>query len=271
MPSDGDALSYRKYSPGYFTDVHVLTVNPEEHLIVPVKAIGEKKRETVLALADRYGAVAGINGGFWKPNGDPAGILKIAGHLYGTAVKPRGAIGWSPGVRNALIDRVLTRVGSNVFDGMIETYVISASVPPRTTSEEWKQRENIVGGAPVLIRAGVPVVDYTSEQMLKSFIVKKYSRTAVGIKENGDWVFVVVAGRLFGLLGGMTLPELADTMLILGCVEAVNLDGGRSSAMTFEGKTVNYTYGSVREKGKLTQPVSDAILIFPSGFEFRDH
>jgi hypothetical protein len=43
----------------------VLIVNPKEHAILPVKATGESvKRETVATLANRYGAVAAINGDF---------------------------------------------------------------------------------------------------------------------------------------------------------------------------------------------------------------
>lgn len=32
--------------------------------------------------------------------------------------------------------------------------------------------------------------------------------------------------RYFGFLGGMTIPELANLIFKLGCVEALNLDGG---------------------------------------------
>ena len=39
---------------------------------------------------------------------------------------------------------------------------------------------------------------------------------------------------------GMTLPELADKMISLGCVEAINLDGGGSSTFVGrEGRVLN--------------------------------
>ncbi len=64
-------------------------------------------------------------------------------------------------------------------------------------------------------------------------------RTAVGVKEDGSMVFVVVDGRQKGLSEGLTLKELGRELLKLGVKDAVNLDGGASSEMIIEGKIVN--------------------------------
>ncbi len=64
-------------------------------------------------------------------------------------------------------------------------------------------------------------------------------RTAIGIKEDGTMVFIVVDGRQKGLSDGMTLKELAKKLLELGVKDAVNLDGGASSEMIIEGEIVN--------------------------------
>ena len=53
----------------------------------------------------------------------------------------------------------------------------------------------------------------------------KQPRTAVGIDANGKVVVIVADGRQ-AASSGYTLSELADEMLRLGCVDAVNLDGG---------------------------------------------
>src|SRR4051812_6820384 len=108
-PSEAIGFSYDYFSNGYFTSIHVLTVNPHEHLIIPVKALGEEvSRETVAILANRHGAVAAVNGGFWKLDGKPAGALKVNNQWLGTPIKPRGAIGWSLINQKVLIDRILT-------------------------------------------------------------------------------------------------------------------------------------------------------------------
>ena len=51
-------------------------------------------------------------------------------------------------------------------------------------------------------------------------------------------------------------------MLDLGCIEALNLDGGGSSTMVIEGSVVNEPHGKILENGKYVGAVSDAILIF---------
>lgn len=253
------AFSYSHVSNGPFSSIHVLIVNPNEEIIRPVKATGEPiARETVVALAQREGACAAVNGGFWKSDGQPAGILKIAFEWLGMPIKPRGAIGWSEGGRKAIFDQVLTN--KSIDSGEIE--VLPASFPPRTSVEEWQETEHIVGGAPLLISRGKKIEDYTSEQTVKSFLFHRHPRTAVGIRENGDWVFVVVDGRFLGVFGGMTIDELAELMLQLGCIEALNLDGGSSSTMVIGNKVVNTPCGCLEEGGKQVTPVSDAILIF---------
>lgn len=265
IPSDVISFSYEHFFDGYFNSIHVLIVNPKEHAILPVKAKGESvKRETVVTLANRYGAIAAINGGFWKLNGNPAGILKIAHHWYGTPVKPRGAIGWANNGETVIIDRVLTNYDLNNCsdESLIEVFPVSE--PPCTTSEQWKEMEHIIGGTPVLISRGNLIEDYSSEQTIESFLTKRHPRTAVGIKSSGDWVFVVVDGRFYGFLGGMTIKELADFMLQLGCIEALNLDGGGSSTLVVDGIVINEPCGTLKENNKQVEAVSDAILVFPS-------
>lgn len=263
-PSQISGFSYEYFSDGYFISIHVLIVDPKEHVIMPVKASGEEiARETVAALAKHYGAVAAVNGGFWKLDGSPAGILKINGQWYGTPIKPRGAIGWTLNGQQVLIDQVLTNYSLKECEDPSNIEVIPVSNPPHTVSEDWKGIEHIVGGTPVLVTEGNLIEDYTSEQTLESFLINKHPRTAVGIRENGEWVFVVVDGRFNGFLGGMTIAEMADLMLELGCIEALNLCGGCSSTMVIEGAVINEPCGEIQEEGKLVQAVSDAILIFP--------
>lgn len=170
IPSDVFGFSYEHFSDPYFTSIHVLIVNPKEHAILPVRATGESvKRETVAKLSNQYGAVAAVNGGFWKLNGNPAGILKIAHQWHGTPVKPRGAIGWMNDGKTVIIDRVLTNYDVNSCPDKSWIEVFPVSDPPNTTAEQWKEMEHIVGGTPVLISMGNVIDDYSSEQTIESF------------------------------------------------------------------------------------------------------
>ena len=57
---------------------------------------------------------------------------------------------------------------------------------------------------------------------------------------------------------GMPLTTLAELLLELGAVEAMNLDGGGSATMVIHNKLVNKPSDQTGER-----PVSDAILVFP--------
>lgn len=56
-------------------------------------------------------------------------------------------------------------------------------------------------------------------------------RTAVGIKADGSIVFYVIDGRQKGYSTGVQIKTLAKRMAELGCVDAINLDGGGSTAI----------------------------------------
>ncbi len=56
-------------------------------------------------------------------------------------------------------------------------------------------------------------------------------RTAVGIKADGSVIFYTLDGRQEGYSYGAQLTTLANRMLELGCVDAINLDGGGSTAI----------------------------------------
>ena len=59
-------------------------------------------------------------------------------------------------------------------------------------------------------------------------------RTAVGIKADGSLVFFMCDGRQAPESCGMGYPELAQTMLALGAVDAMALDGGGSTTVLTE-------------------------------------
>lgn len=122
----------------------------------------------------------------------------------------------------------------------------------------WNDMDFVVGGTPVLVRDGRLVADFSSEQVRRDFLVDRHPRTAVGIREDGTWVLVVVDGRRPEYSIGMTMTELAEFMLSLGCRQALNLDGGGSSTFWIYGQLVNRPSDLAGER-----PVSDAILVLP--------
>ncbi|WP_414564600.1 MULTISPECIES: phosphodiester glycosidase family protein [unclassified Anabaena] len=85
------------------------------------------------------------------------------------------------------------------------------------------------------------------------------ARTAIGITNAGSIVLVMVAQKPATPASGMSLPGLADFMKTLGAQRAMNLDGGSSSSLYYNGKTV---YGRMNAEGNpVKRPVKSVLLI----------
>ncbi|HLO97386.1 MAG TPA: phosphodiester glycosidase family protein [Fimbriimonas sp.] len=103
-----------------------------------------------------------------------------------------------------------------------------------TSGFDWEKLENAIGGGPTLLRNGNVSVDGTAQGFNIAFTDQRHPRTAVGRTTEGDLIFAVVDGRQKVSVGA-TLPEMAEIMKSLGCLDAINLDGGGSSAMAILG------------------------------------
>jgi len=87
-----------------------------------------------------------------------------------------------------------------------------------------------IGGGPTLVRNG-KAIQWSGFQL-------RHPRSALGW--NNEYIFLVeVDGRQSNLSVGMTLPELADYMVKLGCESAMNLDGGGSATLWVSGNVIN--------------------------------
>ncbi|MGB7070892.1 MAG: phosphodiester glycosidase family protein [Pyrinomonadaceae bacterium] len=116
--------------------------------------------------------------------------------------------------------------------------------------------EDIVAGVPQLIKDGKIDIDWEREGSSKAFVETRHPRTAVAKLSDGRLLFVTVDGRQPGVSVGMNLIELAEYLLALDAVDAINLDGGGSTTMYLDGKVVNTPSDKTGER-----KVSDAILI----------
>lgn len=88
--------------------------------------------------------------------------------------------------------------------------------------EIWNDVSYAIGGGDKLLQSGKNVAPQTKEVN---------PHTAFGIKGDGSILFYTVDGRQTGHSRGCTLSQLADRLLELGCREAINLDGGGSTAI----------------------------------------
>ncbi len=117
--------------------------------------------------------------------------------------------------------------------------------------------DQILGGGPRLLRDGKISVEQEGGTMGEAFARARHPRTAVGF-DGRRLRLVVVDGRQPGHSVGMTLPELAQVMLDLGCREAMNLDGGGSTTLWARGEVVN------RPSDGRERPVANGLLVYSS-------
>jgi exopolysaccharide biosynthesis protein len=94
-----------------------------------------------------------------------------------------------------------------------------------------------VGGGPVLAKEGkIYITNNEEKKFAGKAIADHHPRTAMGYTSDGKLILLAVQGRMKNIAVGTTLTETAQILIDLGCVEAINLDGGGSSCLLINGK-----------------------------------
>jgi len=178
------------------------------------------------------------NGGYALPSdvaSDSNAILALSGDCY--KARPEGII-----IRNGTLyrDTISGDVCILYADGTMESYYqsefdLSAAIA-RGAYQGWSF-------GPKLIDNGQIPAGYNTSDA----IISHNPRAAIGYYAPGHYCLVYVDGRQGDYSKGMTMQELSQTMIDLGCVDAYNLDGGQSSMMVFQGAVVGSPYKGGRE------------------------
>jgi hypothetical protein len=167
----------------------------------------------------------------------PATAIAISGAT--TALLAHGtARGWAR--RRAAGDTVIweARVVLPARGDQPETHVVEA-----------------VGGFPELLRDGRDVLG--QQIVWPPFGEQRHPRTAVGWSGDGRRHFlVVVDGRRPPYSDGMSLPELTWLFRRIGATDAINLDGGGSTALLIGDRLVNRPTDAEGER-----PVGNALAL----------
>lgn len=103
-------------------------------------------------------------------------------------------------------------------------------------NRKWKMK-TAVGGGPVLLQnSEIKITNNEEHKFGGKAINDKHPRTAMGYTKDNKLIILVVQGRFPNLALGATLTQEAQILKDLGCVEALNLDGGGSSCLLVNGK-----------------------------------
>ncbi len=269
----------------------------------------------LIQTAQRYLAVAAINGGYFNRNNRlPLGAIRRDGQWLSSPILNRGAIAWNnsgqfyfgrltleetlaignnqrlpilflnsgyvqsgiarytrtwgatytPLTDNEIIlviqkDQITNqlpggKVGEQAIpipqDGYLLTLRASAtanasqlpvgttvSISSSTTPADFSRYPHIIGAGPLLIQNRQIVLDAKAEKFSNAFIAEKAIRSGICTTSTGTLMITAVHNRVGGY--GPTLAEHAQLMQQMGCVEALNLDGGSSTSLYLGGQLLD--------------------------------
>jgi len=219
---------------------------------ISVKALAATGCQTVAAIAKAAGAIAGVNGGYFDTSTGqcgPVSLLKASGVLLGrnASSSSRGAFG-------------LTATGQP----------ITALVGPNS---DWPAAYEAHGGGPLLATGGVArsgAAAWADEGLSSSSFLGANPRTVAAFDARGRVHLVAVDGRRANA-HGMSLDALAAFSVSqeIGASDAVNLDGGGSTALYVAGATPSGVVNYPSDNGATESPthagsraVSGGLFVF---------
>ena len=206
----------------------------------------EKKLEKTSEIAEQAGAVAAVNGSFFNMRA-PYGSVNYL-RVDGQELAPNAYDAYE----NKGQGRSTRQMGAVATDrdGL---HVLKAD--NIQTWERYIAAEDVVTTGPMLLAGGE-----LEPMVLNDFNTRRNPRTAAGRRSDGTVLLVVADGRN-EKAAGLTMLELQQVMLALGCADAVNLDGGGSTAMVVRGVVVNHPSDNKKFDPAGERPVANAIVV----------
>lgn len=188
-------------------NINVLEIDLRKRELTLVYDPARNRPTSVMAAEAK--ALAAVNAGFFDvKEGGSVTYLKMDGEILGDTLKWRR----NQNLNGALIIRTNGSVAVELA-GSNSTY---------TTD---KKIDDVLVTGSLLIDEGKRL-----ELPDNSFVKNRHPRTCLGIVNKHKIMLVTVDGRA-SQAAGMSLPELQEFLELLGCHEAINLDGGGSTTM----------------------------------------
>ncbi len=214
------------------------------------------KSNTGLGCVDGVisGGVNAVRGSLKTEDEEYSVMYNVTRGVFGVDASGKPAVYWT-GADNSgqslFFDRPLPTV-----KGEAKYAAVSTTLP--TTNVSWAPKYAQSAG-PLLLAGGTCPFDFETTSKGEDYYLSNYEvmpydifgpdvkpdRTAAGYTEDGKVILFIVDGRIESS-DGATLVELARIMKGLGCVGAVNFDGGGSTGMVVAGEHLNDLTGGNR-------------------------
>ncbi len=255
--SSSREISYQTY-PQPNSIVHIITIPHESNYEIIPTATSELA--TLKKFVIQSNAIAGINGGFFDPkNQKTTSYILQQGAVI---ADPRNNIGLIENLKiQPYLGKILNRsefrsyiCGKNIH---YDIALHSDPIPLRC------QLQNALGAGPKILPLETSVqegfVAYKYGKVVRNAIetTSRNARSAIGITKNQDILLVMVQQRSHKD-SGMSLSELANFLSNLGVVKAMNLDGGSSSSISYQGQIF---YGRLDRDGNEVKRSLKSVLL----------
>ena len=223
--------------------ISLIEIDPVAGLKVGV-TVSDKMRETS-KMASEQGAIAAINGSYFDmKRGNSVCFLKVDRQVVDTTT----------------LGEFARRVTGAVSIRKGKMKIISWN---RQIEKQYKGKKGIVlASGPLMLKDG-RYCDWSLCE--KDFIRTKHPRSAVALTKDGKILFITVDGRFPKHAGGVSIPELAHLIRILGGKDAINLDGGGSTTLWLSGAPdngiVNYPCDNKRFDHRRERTVPNILYI----------
>jgi hypothetical protein len=203
---------------------------------IPIPQLNESIKDDSIALdSERAGIARGTATSTYAVIAVSSGDWKVGGHISGVVDRVGSGQALMPVAKNSC---VLIGAGSGAPAISSLRSGARIDIDLRINGFDPTRTFNIVGGGPNLVTRGLIATDGLDEGFKDEFVNKRHPRTAIGSTQDGDIWIVTIDGRQ-SQSDGATIDELARVMQRLGCMEAINLDGGGSTTLNVFGMTVN--------------------------------
>lgn len=229
-------LHYFEFKTANGSNVYLLVADLGRHDL-QIRPVVNKTTATTTATARLTGALAAVNGAFFNlSNGESTSYITVDGIKVCDPTENKALTG---NVKlKPFLETIFKRSELRVMKsktGNIELAIAAHDTP----IGQHKTLVHAIQAGPRLL----PTLTATEEAFVRTEadgklvdsvgVNKPAARTAVGITKNGKQVLLlcVASKRQDEFSAGLTLAQVAELMKRLGCVEALNLDGGTSTTM----------------------------------------
>jgi exopolysaccharide biosynthesis protein len=279
LPQGVKVFTGYQNSPAYILHYIEFDSKVQDFILQPYWSSSYKATTT---FARDVGAIAAVNGGFFSTSAsvstmiEPGGQVKsqsiqvlnrdginypVARAFFGILPDKSMRIDWTYHFSNSIND--FYRL-NGVLNNVIGT---PAATPTRASGTLYNDVLMGLAGGPNLVSNGQIDVTYDQEVFFGGSGLDGGSnrpRTAIGYTADGRVILLIADGGSmipnsdFVFSSGATLNQMAQFMINLGCVEAMNLDGGGSSTMAIGTTLYNRPNG-----GTTQRPVPTIFAIVP--------